>query len=345
MRSCYRHFVALCLAVPGWVFAGYSNMFVFGDSLSDSGNILLASPSLSFLPLKPVPGAPYFQGRASNGPVAVEVLAQHLQLSLTPSLAPSGGNNFAYGGARTDTHAFEVLAPVLFPGQSVDVDFDVLSQLSQFNAANVSVDPNALYVVFAGSNNLQDAIRAAGADPANATAIAQAAIANAVGDLATVIGTLSARGARNFLVPNAPNVALVPRVTEQNNPAVSQFAAQVTVGFNTALAGALASFQNPDLISFDLFGLLQQVVADPAALGLTNITGRCYTGDDLLFTGGGSVCADPSEFLFWDGIHPTASVHAVLGNALFAALPAAVDEPSVLALVGIAFWAGWRRRG
>jgi outer membrane lipase/esterase len=323
--------------------------------LSDSGNLFLASPSLNFLPIKPVPGAPYFQGRASNGPVAVELLAQKLGFNLTPS--ESGGNNFAYGGARTDTHVFEAL----FPG--VDVSFDVLAQQNSLFAAvnpadpaNAALDPNALYVVFVGANNLQDAVRAALSDPANAPAVAQAAVANAVGDLGTVLGGLSAHGARNFLVPNAPNLTLVPRITEQlallppaQAQQVRQIATGATVGFNTALDALLASFANPNMIDFDLFGLLQQVVATPAAFGLTNVTQRCYTGDDLLFTGAlidptkprgidptkqGTVCATPDDYLFWDGIHPTATMHQVLGDRLFAA--AVVPEPGVLALLTIA---------
>ncbi|MEO8409538.1 MAG: hypothetical protein ABI478_03140 [Propionivibrio sp.] len=48
-----------------------------------------------------------------------------------------------------------------------------------------------------------------------------------------------------------------------------------------------------DLIAFDTFGALNDIVADPSRYGLANITDRCYTGDDLGFTGGGSVCANP----------------------------------------------------
>jgi outer membrane lipase/esterase len=365
MKTFARLLAALSLALATGTWAGpYTNIYVLGDSLSDSGNIFLASPSLSFLPASPapgsapIPGAPYFGGRASNGLVAVELLAQQLGLNLTPSLA--GGNNFAYGGARTDTHVFEAL----FPG--VNVDFDVLAQLNQFNAANAIVDPNALYVVFAGANNLQDAVRAALNDPANAAAIAQGAIANAIGDLGVVLGTLSARGARNFLVPNAPNISLVPRITEQlallppaNAQQVRQLATSATVGFNAALDGLLASFPNQNMIGFDLFGLLQQVVATPAAFRLTNVTQRCYTGDDLRFTGflldptkpggfdptqQGTVCANPDDYLFWDGIHPTAAIHQALADRLFAA--AAVPEPSVLALFAVALlgWTGVRFR-
>ena len=56
----------------------FDHLVVFGDSLSDAGNA----------------------GRASNGPVWVEILADRLNLTLRPS--QSGGSNFAVGGARID---------------------------------------------------------------------------------------------------------------------------------------------------------------------------------------------------------------------------------------------------
>ena len=49
--------------------AAFSGIVVFGDSLSDTGNFFLASGGA-------VAGPPYFEGRFSDGPVWVEVLAE-----------------------------------------------------------------------------------------------------------------------------------------------------------------------------------------------------------------------------------------------------------------------------
>ena len=64
----------------------FTGMYVFGDSLSDNGNVLALTGGL-------YPPAPYFQGQFSNGPVAVEWLATGLQLApasftTLPSAAP-----------------------------------------------------------------------------------------------------------------------------------------------------------------------------------------------------------------------------------------------------------------
>ena len=63
-----------------------------------------------------------------------------------------------------------------------------------------------------------------------------------------------------------------------------------------------------DQVEVDEF--LDEVVANPASYGLANVTERCYTGDDITFNGSGDVCPTPSSYLFWDGIHPTATGHA-----------------------------------
>ena len=99
---------ASCLPGAAWSLP-YSSLYVFGDSLADTGNNAvffdslsspgalrtptpLAGPSIPFFPYAP-------SNTYSNGKVWVDYLADSLGLS---SLASSlGGTNYAYGGART----------------------------------------------------------------------------------------------------------------------------------------------------------------------------------------------------------------------------------------------------
>ena len=88
---------AVVVALPLFAQAGpYSNLYVFGDSLSDTGN-------LSFATGGAVPGTaqPYFNGRFSDGPVWVETMAAHLGLAGDAAPLHLGGKNFAFAGART----------------------------------------------------------------------------------------------------------------------------------------------------------------------------------------------------------------------------------------------------
>ena len=88
------------------VASGFSNMYVFGDSLSDMGRLFAATGGM-------IPPAPiYANGRLSNGPVWAEYVADDLNLDLNL------GNNFAIGG-RFDWHvallALACVAALLIP--------------------------------------------------------------------------------------------------------------------------------------------------------------------------------------------------------------------------------------
>ena len=125
----------------------FSSLVVLGDSLSDSGR-LFALTGNTF------PPAPYYQGRFSDGPVAVERLASGLGLS------GAQFNNLAIAGART--------------GRSGSADANIgqatgmLTQLATFQAALAGgpANPNALYYVWGGANDMREPLRPTPSVPA-----------------------------------------------------------------------------------------------------------------------------------------------------------------------------------
>lgn len=300
----------------------YSNLYVFGDSLSDVGNV-------STLTGGAIPGTPYYSGRFSNGPVWAETFAAGLGLSVAPSVL--GGNDYAYGGARTSYHR---LGPPFL---------GVLDQISSFTGLPGNADAGALYVVWGGSNNLQDALT--GLAKGLLTISGAEALARlAADDIASSLQALFTDGARRFLVANSPDIALIPRVSELG-ALLQGVASDLSSQFNARLALRLEelSVLGYDIKRYDAFAALNELVSDGSAFGLSNVTDRCYTGDDLTFTGGGSVCADPDSYLFWDGIHPTAAVHDILSEQMLALF---VPEPGMVGLltIGIALLAFTRRQ-
>jgi phospholipase/lecithinase/hemolysin len=302
--------------------APISALYVFGDSLSDNGN-LSAAVFQNFGLVVPV--APYAPGRATNGPVAAEVLAAGLGLAPLLPVAV-GGTNYAVigaatgevvpagGGAPADNFA-EVLL-----GQPLPISTALVYQVGGFLLANPGpLDPEALFMVWAGANDFYINGQAPGT-----------VIPNAVGNIAGSIAALYGAGARRFVVPNLPDLSLAPDGDPTLQPQ--------SVAFNVALAQQLAllsQLPGMNLVAFDTFAALNAIRANPAAFGLTNVTDACVTGNVLVVVAYcGATVED--EFLFWDGSHPTARGHELLGLALTDAVQESVPEPATMTLTALA---------
>ncbi len=293
----------------------YNSLVVFGDSLSDSGNIFDLFGGVFG------PNAPYTEGRftsnytdGSAGLVWVEHLAGLMGLPLDNSVA--GGTNYAFGGAR----AVEDVAD-LVPSLPDQLNF----YLSDTGGI---ADPSALYVVFGGGNDVRD----------NDAANSASSMAQMIMDLATA-------GATNFFVPNLPDIGLTPEALAGLAPGGSSAViSAAAAAHNANLAAEIANLEatlGVNIISFDLFGLFNDVISDPAAFGFSNATEACV-GVEV-----GSVdCLDPDSYLFFDGIHPTARIHQLIGELAYeqltqVPLPAAL--PLFMAALGLFGIIGRRR--
>lgn len=299
---------------------GYSALYVVGDSLSDTGNAYLAlGGTTTTAPYSDlVPAAPYdfAGGRFANGPVWVEGLAAGLGTPLSPSLL--GGSSFAFGGART--------GPLNgAPANAIPT----LVQQAALAAASPLPD-DALYVVWGGGNDVRDASLFAAAGDINA---AVSVINDAVSNVETTIETLKAAGAQNFLVPNLPDLGLTP-VAQLMGPAAAAGANLLSTSFNDALAIMLNGLSGADIQLLDTFTFVNDIFADPVSWGFANLTDPCALAN------GGLGCADPDGYFFWDGIHPGAAAHALLGDlavdTVAPAAPVPIPAPIVLMMSGIA---------
>jgi phospholipase/lecithinase/hemolysin len=136
--------------------ATFSQLFVFGDSLSDTGNAFIATGGLVNPTQATPPSPPYFPGRFSNGRIWVDDLGS--KLGLTPAVyanlipggpSPTEGINFAVGGATTgEFNAFVPSPP--FPPSGLQAQINAFTSLK---AAGLPADSNALYTVLAGGND------------------------------------------------------------------------------------------------------------------------------------------------------------------------------------------------
>jgi len=278
----------------------FSSAVVFGASLTDTGNC--GSPNANPCP----PSPPYATGRASNGALFVETIAARYGAATTPS--SRGGNNFAFGGARTG----------VVPGLTVQSTIpSMTTQVQQFIDRPGSaplLNAQTLFVVDASTfGNNFNAAAGAGLLPAGGTALVTAAVT----DVVTIMTRLYSAGARHILLINVPNLGLTPLVRAQGTTAQAG-ATAIAGGFNLALAQQttilVANSPGLRVYTLDFFALSNEISAAPATFGLNNVVDACLTT---------VVCATPDTFMYWDTFHPTRATGAIAASrATTPAMPA-----------------------
>ena len=296
----------------------FSKVYAFGDSLTDTGNYLnkFTSAIRSFEEITgldiPETNSPNLEGRSANGPIWAEILAADLGFNLTPSTELSGNSpevsplfngatttqsvNFAFGAARTQN--FEFLGFDLIPDLPTQVEWfvDDHQQVEQL------ADPDALYTIWIGGN---DYLRGMDAEPDQV-----------IDDLEESINSLYNLGARNFLIPNIPDLGTIPLVQEPSlfvdlfvaSPSqLTNLTEEHNAELETTLDNLSNSLNDINIIPLDVYSLYNDILTSPEEFGLTNTSEPCL--DSL-----GS-CSNPDEYLFWDEFHPTTAVHEIIAES------------------------------
>jgi phospholipase/lecithinase/hemolysin len=265
----------------------------FGDSLSDVGNDYLASGGT-----QPSPAADYSNGRFTNGGNWLDYLAHDLGVA-APVASLAGGSNYAFGGASTGTGT-----TTFAPGEAVP---NVGTQIGMYLSTHTPTS-GELFTIWAGANNLLIGNQMNPLVPAQ--------------DIANEITTLAAAGAKQFLIPNLPLLGQIP-ISSGLSAAQQQALNAWSVGFNQALqseATMLSASLGVQIHLVNIQGLFQQVLANPANFGFTNVTGSAINSS---LNGNG--------YLFWDQEHPTTATDALIAEVASQSVP----EPSMLLVFGV----------
>ena len=299
-------------------------IIVFGDSLSDNGNIFALTtnahklfPSVPVLPKNP----PYYEGRFTNGPVWVENLAASLNVPL---------QDHAYGGAWAEPlKDSKIVVPF---GIGMQVSYYLVTAATDFHKGN------HLYIIWIGGNDYLD-----GREDADY------ATTNTISSIETQMRRLAFYGAKNILILNLPDLSIVPEVVKKGPNGIQALHKIVTM-HNEKLAKMVADFQvqHKDLkiIYGDITKYFNDVYHHPEKYNIKNVTGSCYEGNyslrsliaereisaakaqnidimkntalrvayatSKLADSGVDACATPDEYMFWDQIHPTRVLHNLM---------------------------------
>lgn len=216
-----------------------NELYVFGDSLSDTGTVFRMTGGMH------PPNPTYYKGRYSNGRVWVEYLAEHLKL---PSERVS---NFAYGGATTRSSSSS-----LVPG--------LVTQVQSFTQKQQRSNPDALYVLWAGANDYLQGASSATIPVENVT--------GAIASLANV-------GAKNILVANLPDLGQLPATrTNANSASLSALTQSHNQGLRRSLKVLSQQHSDLKIAILDANTLYREAITNPAVFGFTNVTSACVSG-------------------------------------------------------------------
>ena len=318
----------------------FDNIFVFGDSTVDTGwfryTPLPINPTLNALAAASladggrIPDTPYGTG-------AAQVLAASYGLTANPADNGAGGTNYAASGAQNNANFINPNAP------------STVSQMTSYLLAHGGVaDPNALYLISSGGNDIKYA------STLGTPAARQAWVDGAATDLANKIATLQALGAKNIIVSNTYYVG-----TTAPGP---------TTLFARYWSGPTGLFADLNALGVkyklaDVQSLETNIFANPGAYGFTSISNvdgpngtALINPNPALITNSWALYGttallrslDAAQTSFWaDDEHFAAHAQALEGQ-LFIDVANQVPLPSALPLFATGLGAlgllGWRRK-
>ncbi|QBS09583.1 hypothetical protein E4T55_06755 [Legionella israelensis] len=311
----------------------FDTFVVFGDSLSDNGN--LYNYMWHLLPASP----PYYEGHFSNGLLWIE----YLYKSYFSDGHAEGFQDYAVGGAGAILSYKENLPFTL------TVELDDYLYWNTYDRKE-----STLYTIWIGANNYLNG-------PTNIEPLTDAVVDAIGGVVERIIGY----GGNKFLLINLPDMGLSPQARENH---MESLLTELTRAHNRKLAEKVEQLRQkyPDkiFVYFDVHHFLNYAIEHASDYGITNVTEPCYTGgyrgwlpevfgdDTLLYDDlqkqnakftekrWQMIQSNPSlleatrfgywyrilsetpqdeplnceSYLFWDRVHPTTVAHYLIGQ-------------------------------
>jgi outer membrane lipase/esterase len=269
----------------------FTGVTVFGDSVTDGGNIPKFTGNFD-----ETPSPPYFNGRFSNGPVFVELFPAFVGVPAKKVL------NFAIGGA---TYGDTTISAVTGDNPPI-ANLGVANQVKTFVASGAKLGRLDLVAINGGNNDFGTVLLTSPIESWNTDVISAADTASA--NFAKSVKALQGIGATQFLVQSQYSVKGIPNF---NDPDIWAADSIYIPRINQNLIRDINAATRPGDIFYvlDTRTLLADVFANPSKYGFNDGTNPCLDSET------GAVCTNSEQRLWWDGQHPTARGHQLLAAA------------------------------
>ncbi|GHM58808.1 MAG: lysophospholipase [Candidatus Mesenet longicola] len=304
----------------------YKNLYVLGDSLSDTGSFI--GILNDFSPRNVCFSAPFYEGRSfSNGPLAIEYLANKLNLPLKPGWqcdvfyksSEQIGTNYAISNAS----ASEISTPLY---RYFFNKFQLRNQLNALIRHHPDIGEEDLFIIMIGGNDIMNAIF---------DKYPLQAIDRAIDEIYRTFACLSDKNIKHIIVSNVPNIGLIPAFVNKKDKSI--LAAELTDRFDTELTNQIDNFKRKytavDIKKLDLKSKLNEII-NSYREEERNIRDACISDIadhqdlkmflELIITGEFKASYNPGcseenicDYLFFDYFHPTAEPHRIIGDYLY----------------------------
>jgi phospholipase/lecithinase/hemolysin len=266
--------------------AGIEHLVVYGDSLSDPGN--LSRNTFQFV----LPHEIYYKGRFSNGPVWADYVSNALNWTM---------DNYAVGGAATRAGKFpENLVVTPFPKQ-VDKSEDRLAELDK---------TKTLIAIWIGPNNyLRNGYEFQNPDQTPKVELLKKGVSKNIGEIKAQIERIMEKGFQRFAVGTMPELGGILRNPKGGATASDETLFLATKLHNESLLTMLEKLksQHKDLklAVYNAYDINRATYEDPKAYGFSNLKEPCFVGSlSGDFYGAKVFCDDPMGHKFWEYLHP-----------------------------------------
>jgi phospholipase/lecithinase/hemolysin len=273
---------------------------VFGDSLSDNGNIYEYMNHQ--LPMSP----PYYEGRFADGPVWVELLMEKYY----PGHGAAHLEDMAYGGAG-----------IAMPGEVNQ--FSLQNQIKKYlEDHHDQLKPDSLYVIWMGANNYfnlpddQDAV-----------------VKEVVRGIKSQTEFLIAHGGEHFVFMNVPDLSTTPAAIEfEATDELRHMSLLHNRLIEEMLAALRQAYPKVQIVDYDVTTLMNDIISSPLAYGFRDAKTTCFEHldegyaprfkhnlmlnklDSLAIPNDGVNC---DTYLFFDLYHPTSHAHRIMADEMF----------------------------